>query len=271
MKNQEIDLLEIFIKIYGFIKKRFIYLGVAVIVGFLFGFGLNKLEKKQYETSVLLRATAVNNQTMVDIANNISQALKKNNYPYLSKNLHLEKPFIEKIESFKAEINPDVKEPNCLSLSLTYFDSSAVRGFLSAVFKYIENNEYLQEKYEQEKENTNEIIKKLKIEIAELDSFQNMYKKSLSQYKNASHSQIVNLSSTHNDIINLFEKQRNLSEKMKLLEKPYIIINDVIYPNKPSNNSLKKNVVIYSVLFLFIGIFVLVFIEAIRFLNAKSK
>lgn len=280
MKN-EIDLIEFCVKLFLLLKRNIVLIVIFTVIGVVVGFARYLFTKPYYETSLVLSSNILNvldistmqqtlnipniildvskiqNQSdkiIVEIINSLRTYIKEENYDLLSKELNIDGWMAASIADIEASLvkDEDKKEiQNYFKIKLKVYDNTLFDTIRNGIIYYVNNNDFIREKFEQRKKIIETIISKIDEEIIELDSLQQSF---FSPKKN---NQFIILSG-YNEVVDLYEKKQNLTEQLQSLE-AITIIKDFTHVSKAIRKNLPRTVISYGLIFFLISVIIIFF------------
>lgn len=276
MKNEEIDLIELIIKIYKFIKKYIIIFVIALIIGVIIGFIKNKSGSTTYKSSILVTSGFNNelfqtsdvfkfNNLLTDLTLFLNNQLQSGDLEILATKMNLTVDELSCISSISIAATEELeKQKNSFSQNFeitVVADNSDIFAKLGEGLKnYFTNNEYFKTLIEQQKIYSEQLIKKLDEEIYEIDSLQKTKKNS-----NMNVTIYENEYTNSSKIIELYKTKIKTEKNLQLSETIFIIEN--FYNPVSISSASKTNLIIFPVILLFLAFMFAI----IREINILSK
>jgi capsular polysaccharide biosynthesis protein len=124
---EEIDLLELFIKIYKFFKRRFLLILIVMVICVGLGVLANLLVFKPcYQTNMIFTSRSMTTSEIADITNSLNNLVKEENWEEIQKLTGLSKEIskdIKKLEAipnreFQKNIEKDTRTDTTMTLIL---------------------------------------------------------------------------------------------------------------------------------------------------------
>lgn len=280
--KNEIDLLELLIKTYLYLKKYWWILGIALILGIVFTFVKNSDDTETYTSSMIVSAKPDNDymyaitfkefnkryiknptEIITGIINLANEMIESNNIKGLAQKMNLNPEELKglKTVNFEYKINKGEAPGNIVKINATSSNKKVYEKLGKGIEFLINNNSYVKEKMAEDSVMLVNIIQKIDIKSKELDSLQSKF--------------LIN--GKINDLIifkdNYFfgESVMLVSLKEKLL-KEIQNLNQVktvedFYVPRSKSKSLKMPLVINIVIFLCLAFLIIFFI----IFNKKAK
>jgi len=281
--NQEIDLIEIIVKIFNFFKKYLILFVIAIILGIVVGFFKSRKSSTTYKSSMLITSGIKsdvykqlsiegefeNNNLIPDLIGYLNLQIQNADYQNLANKLNLDVAEVSKIISISVdekEFNEKLKASFSQNFLVTaeVVDNEIFKKLADAIKYYISNNLYVKNIGELQKKSAAELLDKLNVEIYKIDSIRN----SINNQKNSNFI-IYNLTENNSiSAIQLYKSKMRILNNLELSEPVYII--EDFYNSSATTISSKKTLYIIPILLLiFAGIFAI--IREINILAKKNK
>lgn len=257
-RNDEIDLIELFLNIYIFFKKNFWILFIAGVIGGGLGYSTKFFGKKHFESSMLINSYTVSENLLMEYINNIQTIIEDGNRKYLSERMEIDPSNLKNLKKISVKDVFDEKAKKSkgyLSVTVKVDNNQLLNNLSSGILKYIEKEPYVQSEIQIFTDNNQNLILKIDKEIEKLEVLQ---KNNLNQQKSTSDVSIYNSqNSFQNELLALLKEKQNLEKRMKFAT-PFIVIQDFTIYQKP----IKKTVTYTfssGLLFAFIAMLILIF------------
>ncbi len=233
-RNDEIDLIELFLNIYIFFKKNFWLFFIAVIIGGGLGYSTKFFAKKHYESAMLINSYTVSENLLIKYFNIIQSLIEDNNLSYLSERMGIDTLNLESLKEIKAEMAYDEKDERkslgYLTVSVNVLDNEILLLLNNGLLKYLEKEPYIQNEIETYKENNLQLIEKINEEIKKIEILQET---NLKQSEKKGDVNIYNSQkSFQNELLDLLKEKQNREKALKFAT-PYRVIQDFTVYNKP--------------------------------------
>jgi hypothetical protein len=279
--KNEIDLIELSIKIFIYLKKYFWIFALAIILGIAYSM-ITAKSVIFYESEMLIKTRSENNfmyavtlkelntnieenpgELIVKIIESLNKNIENKNIELLEQKTGLNEKQLKQITSIEAfhQYIKGEAVSNFVTVKVTGRNIDAFSGLSGGIIKYINTNSYILEKRKNDSLFLADIIQKLNLKIAELDKLQENFIKNnsinnIETYKdNSFFTENIMLSSLKEKLI-YEQSQLNQTE----------LIEDFFLPVEKTNAS-KKSILINVFIFLFLSFIVVFFL----ILNKKAK
>ncbi|OFX22966.1 MAG: hypothetical protein A2041_00410 [Bacteroidetes bacterium GWA2_31_9b] len=265
-RNDEIDLLEFFLKIFLFIKKNFWVLFLSVFIGGTLGFSAKFFTQNHYKSSLVINTYTISENFIIEYINNLNSIIKDENYNYLSEKMKIDSSLLVSIKEIKAESAYDEKEKKKLGY-LTIFvnvnNNQILEQLSKGILNYINNEPYAKNEIEIYIENNKNLISKIDEEIKKIEVLQEM---NIFQNQNNADVNIYNSQkSFQNELLELIKEKQNREKSLKFAV-PFRIIQDFTIYQKPVSKTISYTL-IGGIIFGFLALFFLI----IKNLNNQIK
>jgi len=286
---QEIDLIELFTNIGNWIKRIFfnvlyfflrnaLYFILLVIFGILAGIISYFASKPYYKSELIAYSHTINNIEVLQYVNNWNykaaftedqlEKIKDVSALYLLDrnkdgiwDMIEEKPDKPVVDT--AILNKRVYGNFCIRIEV--YDTTMIPLVKEKVLAYLESNPRSKEINIIRLQQAKELIPKIQKEIDDLDSLKRMQyfdKDKLNQDKKGD-LLILNEKETklfYGDILGLIQRQQSIQRDLFLNPDPYEIVQDFSVPFR-SENSIVKNVEIFTLISLVLGFFLILYYD----------
>lgn len=265
-RNDEIDLIEVCLKIYIFFKKNFLILFISGIIGGAVGYSTKFYTKNSFESSMLIESYTLSEDIIIEYISNLQTIIADRNYDYLSAKTGSEKEILSDLEIISAERLSYGKNNKDLDYIKIYAKSKSnvlLSTLSDCLLEYLKQEAYVRNEIEIFIDQNNVLIEKIDTEILLLEELQ---KKNLTDAHTKPGVNIYNeQTSFHKDLLGLI-KEKQLRQKRLKFATPFRVIEDFIIYQKPVSKN-RKHTVSSAILFIITTILVLIVIE----LNKKVK
>ena len=239
-KTNEIDLIEIFVKIFLFFKRyKYLFL-IGIILGILISFLKISLETKYYTSHITVESNQ--KEALISI---IESANELKDYSLLLKDFKFDTETSNKIKEIEIKRlfygeGEKKGEFGSFKVYFTVTDTSVFKNIEEGLMYYTNNNEYFKELNKLYYLQRIELIKKYEEEINELDSLRKTGNgKSLILSKDAE---------TNFEIINLFKEKQGEELALKV-SRPLTIVKSFEPARVQSNSKTKSFAIIIGISF----------------------
>lgn len=261
-RNDEIDLIEVFLNIYIFFKKHFWTFVLSLVIGGILGYSTKFFATKHYESTMIINSYTVSEDILIENFNNINSIIKDGNYSYLSERLELDSTLLITLNDISAEQAYDEKlkkDKDYVYVHVKLSDNKILKDLSNGLLTYFEKEPYIKSEIETYEENNMSLIAKIDEEINKLDKLQDNL---LNPVQSKSDVNIYNdQKSFQNEILGLV-KEKQTREKYLKYSTPFRIIQDFTVFNKPI-----KKVKTYTIIGAFLGFFFILMFLVIRNIN----
>ena len=169
-RNDEIDLLEVFFKLFLFAKKyKYLFL-FAIITGGILGFGYGLTQKKMYEFRFSATVHHVDEKIVTEVLNNLGDLLRTNNNQLLARNLFITEEEAEQIKDIYASAFPEEEQGKRILIEVQTFTQENTHKITNGILHYINSVPYIKENMETERNHSKELIIKIDSTIAMLEN-----------------------------------------------------------------------------------------------------
>ncbi|HOY38712.1 MAG: hypothetical protein KBB11_04240 [Bacteroidales bacterium] len=251
-KEREIDLVELYIKIVSFLKRRYLLLIIITVIGVGLGLARHFTAPPRYRVIMIASSEILDKQYVYALASPMSMYVEQRKYVDLSNYLGCD---VKALSAVKA-LELDSTLLNSVKLEMIFSDSSSIKAFRDAVINFYNKQKFIVAYYENEKKNLNDFVKTIDSEIAELNEFQ---AKMLNQENSKNNIEIyTSIAGSHEEMITLYEKRYELRGKM-MQTQPISFINDGLVMEK--NNSIALGLLIWGGVFFILALITGIYLD----------
>ena len=241
--HDEIDLFELMIKMYKFLKKNFIMYSIALVLGASIGFAIPKINSTYYTTDAIVKIQTIDSETAESIFKQFSSFLSTEK-EYIESN---NKEIIEKMISIETSLDKSKESNGFINLKV-YTKSTVNREELKKVLtKFFLDNPYIKEEADIFRKQSPLVIEKIEEEISKIELEQD------NNLKDKKGQQILIESSKDNCaiLIDLFKQKLKIEKEVETFQ-PIKFLTD-FGPFMPSTNNSLKNAIIFGAVFFFLA------------------
>ena len=268
-QSDELDLMHLiekgadFLKTFGRLIFLFTLFGLAIFLLLYF------ISPKKYTSRIIMHSKIVTNQEQIEIIETWRDLLKKGEKALLASQLNLDINTIEKLKDIKAEevqklYSPE--NPNGFMVDVLVTDTSIFDIIEKGILHGLQTNAYVSERVATRKATLNQMIEKVKIEIARLDQTKANVEKMLSSPGASGSSMMIDVSGINTQWVALNEKLHSFQDELKFANSVQVVktFNKVKKPDEPK---LLKSIVFG----LFGGAFIGYIVAMIIYIRRKIK
>ena len=241
-KKDDLDLITLAEKFISFFRKYGKLIAISSIAGMLIGLLLFTVLPKRYSSTLLLHSFTFTNTEQINIIENWNELLKKGEYDALSKDFNCDPQLLENVNRISAtEIQKLYipNNPNGFMVEVVVKDTAVLDSLQKWIVNGLENGGYIKAKLDSRRSNLKQLIEKINIEIAKLDSTKRDIENSINNKSKSSSSYIIDVTGITGQIINLNEKLLGCQEELKFTHAVQALHNFAKF-NKPESPKLFK-------------------------------
>jgi len=280
--KNEIDLLELLIKIYLYLKKYWWILIISVFAGIIFTFIKNKSSVKSYNSSMIVYAKQNDNymyavtfkefskryeknpaEVITGVINQANELIKSNNLDILARKMNLKAEDLKGLKVISSFYKTEKGEAhgNIVKINATSSNQDVYNNLGNGIEYLINNNAYVKSQISEDSLMLINIIQKIDIKSKELDSMQSKF------LKNGKFNDLIIFkdNSFFGESVMLVSLKEKLIKKLQNLNQVKIV-EDFFVPKSKTVN-IKTALIINSLIFIFLGIFIIFFVV----FNKKAK
>lgn len=245
-KKDDLDLIILLERIFSFFRKYGRLIAICSVAGMLLGLLLFFVSPKRYSSTLLLHSFTLTNTEHINIIDNWNELLKKREYEAISKDFNCDPEMLKKVSSIKASEIQKLyiqNNPNGFMVEAVVADTGVLDALQKGIINGLENGEYLKARLESKRSNLRQLIEKVKIEIAKLDSTKKDIENSINNSNRSSSSYIIDVSGLTGQMISLNEKLLGYQEDLKFTHAVQVLHNFAKF-KKPDSPKLFKLLVL---------------------------
>lgn len=251
----DIDLVDLFINIFLFFKRRLLLISIFTIVGVVIGIVFHKTTVPQYEASMKGTSRLVDNSILINVYENLAIEIATENYERTANLLDINLETAQKLIklSIKNIAESEREHDNRFQLTLTLAAPDVLDSLEDKIIDFAITNAYIQEEMRVQRRQYEQLVMKIAEEVEELDSLQKTGDTKAELVVFGENGGLAN------SIIGLEEKRNEYERTLTFIEQPVIVLQNFAIMKTKSSRS--KTIAISAVLMLFLGIGIGLLIE----------
>jgi uncharacterized protein involved in exopolysaccharide biosynthesis len=253
--SEDIDLINLLERAVLFFRRYRKLFIIAVIAGILLGSAGYFLSPKIYKSRAILHTSYLTNSEQIEIIDYWNELLKRGEYKTLAQILNCSENLLHNLASLEAaEIQKifSTSNPNGFYIDAKVKDNSILNELQKAIVYGLNNTEYVKQKVITRKENLEELIDKVTVEIGKLDSIKASIENIISNKEKNSSSLMLDVTGVNREIIDMNEKLLGYREELKFAGGVQVI-QGFVPLNTPVSISLKVMIILGLILCLSIA------------------
>ncbi|MEQ8363088.1 MAG: Wzz/FepE/Etk N-terminal domain-containing protein [Cyclobacteriaceae bacterium] len=178
VNNDEIDLVELLVKIVLLIKRNLIQIIIFFVIGTGLGYAYASLAPKVYESKMLISSEILTESYSEKIFETLQNLVKEKNYEGLSAKTGLSNDESKSVSKIKIESalkdkpqKEDEKRFFLITVELT--NQKILTKLQNGLIQFLQQNDFVRIRVDQRKKYYSDLIKKVDNEITSLEEFKN--------------------------------------------------------------------------------------------------
>jgi len=300
------NLFKAFLRLFLYLKKNMVKLGILLVVGLAIGYGLNKIVTKKLKTEVIVKPNLESRDYLYSVVGEIQTNLRAKDSSFFKEigvgiedvmgftiaiepmeqsatgdNIDDDIKYLEMLEKFRGDdlitdvVRTEILNRSKLSHRITFYykDASIGKSTSEKLLNYINSNEFFNELVTINRNNAEERIKQDNNLVLQIDDLVKQYSDRMTRDGNYGEGKIVLDNEDQLDITGLLNLKNNLirdieRKKLELQgEKEAIRVINFGKTQEVQKSFLGKNIVLIPSLLLLLFFF----IDFLKYLNRKSK
>jgi len=271
---EEIDLIELLIKIYKFFKKRYLLILFCIVISAVLGVLSNfLLFKPRYQSTMIISSRSLTASEVAGLISTIDDFAYEESFEELEKLLGIPEKLAKKIvkveampnREFQKNVEKDFRRDSTIAIKLEVTERNEWKTYEKAILDYLENIPHIKKKTLLYKESQERLLQQVRKEIKHLDSL-----KKIIEAGGTSKSQfIVNSGIISSEIVNLSKKENEIKMSLFFADE-FQIVKSFDNSKKPKRFSYKGTLVTSSVVGFIIGIVVSLIIELNKIIRKRE-
>ncbi len=251
-RHDEIDLVELFYRIFAFFRKYFWVMVGFLVVGAAYGF-FQSLKTDEFYESEMVVTSSLDNEMLISLLNTPQQMKRKGEKEFLAHELSISLKSVDDIKNLEAiyQENTNKKNSDRIVIKVAAVKKELIDSVYSGIKAYIKNNAHIKQELLIEEQQIRYLIEKTEKEIEDLQEL----KDGDVDNKLSSQMMIINDQPMPNKLIlDLTKEKLNLEKQLEFLA-PYNVIQPYYIP-KNSTKKTKERTLRFSLIGLALGFFV---------------
>ena len=239
--QDDMDLISLLERAILFFRRFRVAFMVATISGILLGCIAYFTSPKIYRSRMILHSSYLTNSEQIEIIDYWNELLKRGERATLAHILHCDEQVLGNVTSCEgAEIlkNYSASNPNGFYIDVKVKNNSVLPGLQKAIVDGLDNTEFVKQKLSIRRQNLEELIAKVVIEIRELDSIKSDIENIISNKEKNSSSLMLDVSGVSRELIDMNEKRLSYQEELKF-SSGVQVVQGFVPLNTPVSISLK--------------------------------
>ncbi|MCS6795281.1 MAG: hypothetical protein NZ516_04910 [Raineya sp.] len=273
---EEIDLVELVLKIYKFFKKRILLILLVTLVCVGIGvLGSFVVFQPRYQTTMIFQSRSMTASEVVGVVGTLNNLAREENYEEMQKLTGLPREiskYIVKLEAapnreIQKNIEKDIRRDSTLALTIETLDNENLDKIQQGLVSYFESLPYVQKHKQIFKEGNERVLAQIQQEIKHLDSLKKIVESSIF-IKN---SFILNTSGDiSKKIIELREKENEVRKELAFPDDIKVIKGFTRY-QKPRKFSIRDTLWVSAFVGLILGILCGLIIELNKLIRKREQ
>jgi capsular polysaccharide biosynthesis protein len=271
---EEIDLIELLIKIYKFFKKRYLLILFCIVISAVLGVLSNfLLFKPRYQSTMIISSRSLTASEVAGIISTLDAFAYEENTEELAKLLNIPEKLAKKIEKieampnreFQKNVEKDFRKDSTIAIKLEVTESDNWKTYEKGIVSYLENIPYVKMKTALYKESQERLLQQVQKEIKHLDSL----KKIIEAGGGKAQFILNNSTQVYTEILKLYEKENEIKENLFFVNDIRVIKEFTNY-KKPKKFSVKEVTITFALIGFIIGIVVSLIIELNKIIRKRE-
>jgi capsular polysaccharide biosynthesis protein len=272
---EEIDLIELLVKIFSFFKRRYklmlLSCALAALVGFISSYFLIL---PRYQSSMIISSRSLSAPEVTGLIGVLGELAREKNYSEIAKKTKIEENVAKDLASITAVPNKeyqkydekDAPEESTIAITVELYDKQRWQDIQNGIVYYLESNPYVQKKTKIYKESQEKIIAQIQKEVKHLDSMKRIIESSMYAKNNII---LNNSGDIYVDAIRLHEAEIKAKEKLAFVN-DIEVIQELTNSQKPKKASIKETVFLFALGGLILGFLLSLILEMNRIVKART-
>jgi len=272
---EEIDLIELIIKIYKFFKKRKMLIVISVIIAVSSGILSSFLFlQPRYQSTMIISSRSLTGSEiagMMSTLNSLADEENKEELELLTKIPQNLTKNIAKIEAvpnrdYQKNVEKDLRRDSTIAIKLEITKNQNWSVYQEGFAYFLENNPYVKKKNALYKAGQERLLKSIQKEIKHIDSL-----KKIIEASGAGKIQLLLNSSGgwYSDVIKLYDAENTIKENLAFANDIQIIKGFTNF-KRPQKYSMRETLSFFAVIGLILGVVVALLIELSKVIRKRE-
>lgn len=252
--NKEIDIFELYRRTVGFVKRRWLMIVLIGVFGGAFGFVRSKLAGEMFQGNIVVSSELISKE---DLYKKIFPLLRESgdlNSNYFANLLNVEPSMVVGVSNFNIDTS---SLNNAFVIDFQHKDSVKIQEIALVFSDFYNQQKDFQLELELADISTRKYLELIDEELKDLNEFQ----KKVLDNTSASDVVFMNMSGSSKEIVELYEKKLKLEQQLELESVVTVTSNDAY---KIEKGSFLKSVILWGIVFSFLGFILALFFELDR-------
>lgn len=267
--DDEIDLLDLLIKVIQIIKKRFILLVLFLVIGGGLGSVGYFYFKPVYTTKMILDTQIIEYADVANLLETTKYLIDENSEQELMKKFNVSKKVVEGLKSLEAinivekEVGRTDKEAikdNRLIIEAKVTDNNIIGQLQEGILYYLENNQFVKERIKDNKRNLRLFLAKVRSERLQIDSLKKSIESLIATNKEGNIHLTTDIGGLYQKSVTLYDKELKTATELKFADRIQVLEGFTKF-EKPTSFDLKKSIIAGLGASFFFWIFVVIILE----------
>ncbi|KOY85550.1 hypothetical protein AD998_04710 [bacterium 336/3] len=273
---EEIDLIELVIKIYKFFKRRYKLMLIFSIISVLLGWGASSLFiLPRYFSAMIISSRSLSGSEISGHILTLDDLVKENNKNEFKKLTGIPPETFKTITTIKAipnrdyqkNVEKDIRRDSTMAISVEITDNTQWETLQNGIVNYLENVPYVQKRTKIYKEGQESLLLQIQKEIRSIDSLKKIIEASPSSKNTII---LSNSGSIYTEALKLYELERKVKENIALGNDIHVI-KDFANLQKPKKSSLKETIMLFGGIGFILGFLIALMIELNKIVRKREN
>ena len=272
-RSDEFDLLALFERFIIFFRRFGKTIIIFGVIGLLLGILSYVTMPKQFGSKLILHSSVLTNAEQIQIIETWQDLLRKQEYELLAAQFNIDPAILMKTNKIEAEEIQKLyiqDNPNGFTVKVLVRDTSILDELQKGIVHGLQNSDYIKDRIAVRKSNLTQLINKVQIEIATLDSTKRDVEGIISSRTKNTSTLMIDVTGIHGQLVSLNEKLLSFKESLRFVEAVQVLQNFNRF-RKPEKPKLVKSIALGLLAGLFIGYFVALYQSVKQKLKLRSQ
>lgn len=175
-KTEELDLLQLLLNAVNLIRTNFWLIIIFFLLGASIGFFHFSSAKKVYENKIVVNSNILTETYSKILLDDVNRHLDEADFALVAKQLNVSEDVAReirtlKIEGLKPDAAPNATDSDRFRITAEVYDQKILDDLQKGLIFFLESNDYVRVRVEQNKTTTRQLLSNVQKEIADMEAF----------------------------------------------------------------------------------------------------
>lgn len=276
--DEEVDLISLLVRLVKVVRKRFYLLIIFLVINAILGSLAYFAFRPVYTTKMILESNVVRYANIANLVETLQDLVEEQNFVALQERLNISNTLAQDIKSLRA-INITEKvlgradrediEDYQVIIEAEVRSNRVLDSLQIGLLHYLENNQYINERIQEYKENTETELRKVSSDISQLDSLKKSVEELIRQ-ENLQNLYLADVGDMYENSLRLYEKESYLKTRLRFIGNIQVIEGFTQF-REPSSFNLTNSIIAGAASGFVLWIFAVLYLETRLLVNRAME